>query len=178
MFTTLSIKHKGKNMSKIQEHKGNLLAVKKGYIIHGCNTLGVMGAGVALAIKEMYPLAYEKYVKDLDTLATKKGSAEAALGFNSSLEVDVGLTIVNAFTQDRTGRNPDEKYVKYWAISACFRRLRALVEKQALADLSTVKEVHFPLIGCGLANGKWEVVSALIEEAFEGSDIELHLWTI
>jgi O-acetyl-ADP-ribose deacetylase (regulator of RNase III) len=41
--------------------KGNLLEVKEGIITHGVNCQGVMGSGVALAIKQKYPSAFYSY---------------------------------------------------------------------------------------------------------------------
>lgn len=45
----------------IEYKKGNLLDVTKGIIMHGCNCQGVMGSGVALAVKRKYPLAFDRY---------------------------------------------------------------------------------------------------------------------
>lgn len=38
--------------------------------------------------------------------------------------------------------------------------------------------VGFPLIGCGLAGGDWEIVSELIEKAFEGFNGEIRVYTL
>jgi len=46
---------------KIKIKKGNLLSAfddKIDAICHQCNSMSVMGKGVALAIKEKFPLAY------------------------------------------------------------------------------------------------------------------------
>lgn len=39
----------------IEYRKGNLLDITSGVIVHGCNMRGVMGSGVALAIRNKYP---------------------------------------------------------------------------------------------------------------------------
>ena len=41
----------------IRYEKGDVLTTNDDIIIHGCNSAGVMGAGVALAIKRKYPKA-------------------------------------------------------------------------------------------------------------------------
>lgn len=64
-------------------------------IIHGCNCFCTMGAGIAKAIRDQFPAAYEA------DLATEKGSREK-LGSFSSAEVSIDdhrLTVVNAYTQ-------------------------------------------------------------------------------
>ena len=64
-------------------------------IIHGCNCFCTMGAGIAKAIRDQFPAAYEA------DLATEKGSREK-LGSYSSAEVAIDdhlLTVVNAYTQ-------------------------------------------------------------------------------
>ena len=45
----------------IEYKNGDLLNVTEGIILHGCNGQGVMGAGVAKAIKMKYPEAFTAY---------------------------------------------------------------------------------------------------------------------
>ncbi len=46
---------------KIVTKTGNLMDVTEGHIVHGCNAQGVMGSGVALAVKNKYPGAFDDY---------------------------------------------------------------------------------------------------------------------
>jgi O-acetyl-ADP-ribose deacetylase (regulator of RNase III) len=46
---------------KVEYVKGDLIQGKQAMIVHGCNAQGVMGAGVALAIKQRLPFAFEAY---------------------------------------------------------------------------------------------------------------------
>lgn len=46
--------------------KGNVLDTTDRYIVHGCNSRKVMGSGVALAIRQKYPKAYEDYKNELE----------------------------------------------------------------------------------------------------------------
>lgn len=171
----------------MQEHKGNLLeGVKRGIIVHGCNCLGVMGAGFAAAVRNMYPDVEHAYVQhhrqvglflgDVVTVAGKGlNSAELPRAVNRhvhlrSEQLPEDLFVVNAMTQEKVGRDPDVRYVDYDALSAAFVRVRMLARDTGLP-------VHFPLIGCGLANGKWEDVAPRIGAAL-GRGIEAHLWTL
>lgn len=44
---------------------GDLFAVNSGIILHGCNSHGVMGSGVAKTFKKLYPEAFKKYMADI-----------------------------------------------------------------------------------------------------------------
>lgn len=78
--------------------------------------------------------------------------------------------IINAITQEQFGSDKSVIYVSYNAIDACFTKIRALAIELALP-------VHFPLIGCGLANGKWKEIGPRIDHAL-GDDVEKHLWVL
>lgn len=78
------------------------------------------------------------------------------------------LLVVSALTQQECGQDKEVLYVDYDAISASFSRIKLLAKHLKLP-------VHVPLIGCGLANGKWEEVGPRIEAAL-GSDIDVTLW--
>lgn len=140
----------------IKTVKGDLLTAR-GYIVHGCNAQGVMGSGVAKQIRAKWPKAYEHY-KD-----------RAVLGCNSYYKCDDETVIVNAVTQEYYG-NDKFVYVDYRAMKDCFMKLALVIP---MHDIPRV--VNFPLIGCGLAGGKWEIVSKIIDEAIPDS-IEKVLW--
>lgn len=158
-------KYEDKAMA-IVEHKGDLLAVPEGLIVHGCNTLGVMGAGIAKAIKAQYPSVYHEYRRVFEKSGLHLG--QTILVPVAWHEAVPSKIFVNAMTQDRLAQRPGEVVVSYAAISKAFQSVREEAQKRNLA-------VHFPLIGCGLAGGDWSEVSTLIEEAL-GPDVEMHLW--
>ncbi len=152
----------------IEKHTGDLLEnVKEGLIVHGCNAQGVMGAGIALAVRNRYPEAFEvyhnKYLEDgllLGTITYYRA--------RPSMNGREPLIVVNAVTQDGFGR--DKRYVDYPAVRRCFK------EVAALARVTDVSAVHFPLIGCGLAGGEWSVIEPIIEETLDG--LQAHLWVL
>lgn len=149
----------------IQEHTGNVLDIKKGIIVHGCNAHGVMGSGIAAQIRKKWPECYEVYRKEYE-----KGDNYLALGDVILYTADPGLVIANAITQRDFGSDPEKVYVNYNAVYSAFVTVRSVAR---WLDLP----VHFPLIGCGLANGNWGKVSASIENAIP-DDIEKHLWLL
>ena len=83
----------------MQTVQGDLLALAVAgdfdMIVHGCNCQNAMGAGIAKAIKQRFPTAYEA------DLQTEKGSRDK-LGTFSTATVDCEdhtFEIVNAYTQ-------------------------------------------------------------------------------
>lgn len=124
--------------------KGDLLAVKEGVIIHGCNAQGVMGSGVAKQIRAKYPEAYYAYLN---------GTYE--LGTITMHMVHPKLVIVNAITQRYYGTSPEIKYVSYDAITKCFR--------EVVDRFPSDTKLHIPKIGSGLGNGDWSIISRTID---------------
>jgi O-acetyl-ADP-ribose deacetylase (regulator of RNase III) len=153
----------------IQEHKGNLLAVERGIIVHGCNALGSMGAGVAVAVRKQFPQAYEAYRERHQSSGLRLGDVISVI-VGEDADRSARLIVANAITQEDCGREPGRVYVDYEAITKCFGLVRGLALHHGLP-------VHFPLIGCGLANGKWEEVAPRIEKAL-GPEVEKHLWVL
>jgi O-acetyl-ADP-ribose deacetylase (regulator of RNase III) len=135
---------------KIIYKQGDLLECKEQVIVHGCNAQGVMGSGVALAIRKKYPDAARAYFNMKD-----KGRMQ--LGCCTYCPQEDGRTIVNAITQQFYGRNPHVIYVSYGAISHVFMNLNSW------AKINSIKAVAIPKIGAGLANGDWSIIEKIIE---------------
>lgn len=126
-----------------------------GVIIHGCNCQCTMGAGIAKAIKNTFPEAFEA------DRATTKGDREK-LGTISAAEVERNgnkITIVNGYTQF------------HW------RGTGVLVDYDAVRDvMAAVKKrfhrqkIGYPKIGAGLAGGDWEKIKMIIDEELAGEN--------
>lgn len=140
----------------IKYKQGNLLDVAEGVIVHGCNAKGVMGSGVALAVKTKYPKAYGAY-KDFEA---KHGLRLASL---SIVLVTPTLYVANLISQENYGRDTNIKYVSYGALHLGFEKLQEHFPLSA--------SFHFPKIGSGLGNGDWNQISKLIELACPGRDL-------
>jgi len=131
---------------KIEYIKGDLLQTEVRHLIHGCNARGAMGSGVAKAIRDKYPQAYQDYSDTYDNYGLDLGSIVVSVQ-------DDGKVIHNAITQKDYGRDPSRVYVSYWAIAEVFRKINQW----------GIKEIAMPKIGSGLANGDWNVIEAIIE---------------
>jgi len=126
--------------------KGDLLETNAKNIIHGCNSHGVMGSGVAKAIRAKYPQAYQDYQDIYNRRGLELGDMIISVQNDNK-------TIYNAITQQDYGRDPLTVYVSYWAIAEVFRKVNTL----------GIDSIAMPMIGAGLANGDWDVISAIIE---------------
>lgn len=134
----------------IQYKKGDLFTTPDRVIVHGCNSHGIMGSGVAKRVKELYPEAYEKYrdyCKEMDLRQGKRyilGKVIAAMSNN--------MLILNCITQMDYG-NDGEKYVSYDAIDTS---MMTIARKHDLDNIS------MPKIGAGLGGGNWNVIKEII----------------
>lgn len=143
-------------------HKGDLLSVDKGFIVHGCNAQGVMRSGVAKQIREKYPKVYKKYIQEHARKPLKVGDI-------IPVQVTDDLVIINAITQKYYGREENHRYVSYDGLDLAFQRINSYIGKG---------ELHFPLIGAGLAQGNWYVIEEIITDKINYKNINLHQWEL
>lgn len=147
----------------IETKTGNLLHVKEGHIVHGCNAQGVMGSGVAVGIKDNFPGAYSDYRRIYES-DTKGG---LVLGEAYPFDVNEKLTIWNAITQNLYGGNV--RQVSYDAIETCFRLINDYMKSPEYNthNSATPKIVHIPMIGAARGGGNWNIIKTIIEETME-----------
>jgi O-acetyl-ADP-ribose deacetylase (regulator of RNase III) len=135
--------------------KGDLLKAEQSIIAHQCNMQGVMGSGVAKAIKEKYPDAFSVYRYQLSAGIVR-------LGDYCAVKISDKI-IVNIFSQDKyTPR--DIRHTSYDALEIAFRTLKSRYDG----------DIAMPKIGCGLGGGDWKIVSAIIESVFNDRDIYIY----
>jgi len=124
-------------------------------IPHCCNNKAVMGAGVALSLKNKWPEGVASYFKG------------SPLGLNLGdvffgLVEDAQILIASMIGQDGTVSDINPKPVKYYAL------MRGMVETRAYATGCAFRGspivFHCPKFGSDLAGGKWEFIEELIKE--------------
>ena len=132
--------------------KGDLLNAHEDVIAHGCNAQGVMGSGVAKAIRDKWPSAYDAYRETYETKGLHLGDV---------IMCQVGdKLIANCITQENYGRD-GEMYVNYDAISKCIENLLTHCDRNA------IESVAIPKIGAGLGGGDWLLIEGIIKEIQE-----------
>jgi O-acetyl-ADP-ribose deacetylase (regulator of RNase III) len=154
------------------EINGNIITLalegKFNVIAHGCNCLSNMGAGLAPQMAKAFGCDRFKMERlgvdinklgciDYETFVISKGGI-----WNSRLDENVNkdpeVTIVNAYTQYKYGRNHSDgvsRPIDYEALALCMRKMNA-----------TFKGMHIglPQIGAGLAGGDWNRIKEIIME--------------
>ena len=138
---------------------GNLLDFPYGIntIAHSCNTLNIMGAGIAKQIADRYPEA-----KQADDESAKLGTND--LGEFSFAEFEIETKkckIFNLYTQDSIGFGRE---VNYEALYRNFLLMRNKLNDNPDTILGLPYEMS-----SGLAGGSWEIVFAMINTVFASS---------
>ncbi len=123
--------------------KGDLLDVKSGLVCHQVNCQRVAGAGLALGIRQRWPLWYQNFKV-----------TRPELGTVTFLNMEPNLWIANLYAQEGYGR--EGQHTNYQAFRQCARRV---------AEFAPDLEIYLPVgIGCGLAGGDWRIVQAIIAQ--------------
>jgi O-acetyl-ADP-ribose deacetylase (regulator of RNase III) len=138
---------------------GNLLDATENIICHQVNCQGVMGSGLAKQIRDKYPSVYLKY----NSFCNGKSPKEL-LGQMQIVQLSGDKGVANLFGQLNYGRDKSVIYTDYHALHNSFLQLKDFAEFRELS-------VAIPYnIGCGLANGDWNVVRGIIETTFKDCD--------
>ena len=130
---------------EIEYRYGNLLDADSKYIAHCVNAQGKMRSGVAKAIREKYPKAYEDYMSIYVERGLRLGTVIAS--------VNNPHIILHLVGQQNYGKD-----------GALYLDYQALRKALGVVDRNVSGPISFPLIGCGVAGGSWKLVSEIIEE--------------
>ena len=142
----------GKLYLKATRVTGNIITLtEQGHfdiLVHGCNCFCTMGAGLALQIKNRYPVAFEV------DCTTQKGDQSKLGGFSAAhIRTKAhNFTIVNAYTQYSYGRG---RHVNYDAIRVAFKTINQHYSHPSF-------RIAYPAIGAGLAGGDWQRIQSII----------------
>lgn len=128
---------------------------KQGVVVHQVNCVGVWGAGIALQMRRVYPLAYERYMSKYNGTGEFDGMGGWVLGNWQLTEVLPGLRVCNFAGQYSIGHGETSEIAYKHVMPLIFRH----VEKMKYG------KIYMPwMIGCGLGGGDWKHIRALIEE--------------
>ena len=129
-------------------------------VCHQVNCFGVMGAGLALQIKQQLFPVYQNYLE-----ACTGRQPEELLGKVSvcSMEKERGYSVANIFSQREHSCNGC--LTQYDALSEAFLTLNQPYPG------ATIRIPY--LMSCGLAGGDWNIVLGLIKESFKDCHVEI-----
>lgn len=124
----------------------DITTVKRGIICQQVNSLGYMGAGLALAIRRKWPIVYEQYSTNVPNF----GEVQEVV-----IDATKPLIVFNMCAQPTIGPGLQTSYAY---LETCLEQ--AAIMKHALP-------VFFPWkLSCGLAGGNWDVVIKLLLKHF------------
>lgn len=150
---------------KIETKTGNLMHVTRGHVVHGCNAQGVMGSGVALAVKQTWPHVYQDYHQLHERGLLKLGQAYPVLATTE-------LVVWNAVTQNLFGTGV--RQTSYDAVTTCFEVINEYLHEGRESTINAMpNELHIPLIGAARGGGNWEIIREIIEQTM---DFPVTLW--
>lgn len=123
---------------------GDLIRSDEKVIAHGCNTRGIMGAGIAAQIAQTYPLVLHANQRDVAGGLFPLGAAQLVVCNPKRLVFNLG-------TQPDAGPCAKLEYI--------YLAFRNMAERCVQGN---IKRVGIPAIGCGLGGLVWPDVEAQI----------------
>ena len=134
----------------------DITKIKVGVVLQQVNRMGVMGCGVALAIRNRWPVVYEKY---------RKYYQVAQLGMIQIIHIDADLYVVNLFSQHGYGRG--KRYTQYDYLETCLKKVY-----RWWLDTRSDLPIYIPYkMGCSNAGGNWDLVSRIIKQTLPKAKI-------
>jgi len=137
----------------IEYSHGNLFEADVEALVNPVNTQGVMGKGLALAFKKMFPENFEAYAE-----ACESGQIKTGKMFVTEQQALIGPRWIINFPTKQHWRDPSRLE---WIDQGLADLRKVLAEKQ-------IPSVAMPPLGCGLGGLDWELVKPRIEGAFAG----------
>ena len=140
----------------IKEVKSDLFELRVDALAHGCNTQGVMNAGIALEFKRRYPQMYQEYIRYCKTGLFDLGEVHF---YRSE---DAKPHVINIATQLDTRTPAQLSYIEMG--------LNKIAINYKAWNISSL---GIPHIGCGLGSLDWRDVKEVIIRVFGSSDLEV-----
>ena len=142
--------------------KGNLLDTKETIIAHQVNCQRKMNSGVAKAIREKYPVVFDRYCK-----------TEPKLGFVDFISVGDRIHyIANMYAQDRYGYD-GKQYTDYEAFRQCCEK----IAKECRLSKQMKKEFNVAMpykIASDRGGADWDKIMDILLEVFTDVDLTLY----
>lgn len=150
------------------ERQGDIFTTTAGYIGHGVNCRGVMGAGIAKSFREKFGEDYyNEYRLDCNLGVLVPGRVT----FYESTLNHFGITVLNLASQKVPGAN-----AKYpWLFESLYRAARFATSPARMPNYGNT--IAIPEIGCGIGGLEWRKVKKVIEAVeFIVPEIEFEVW--
>ena len=147
----------------IELAQGNLLEAKVEALVNAVNTVGVMGAGIALQFRQSYPEMFKAYEQACKAGAVSPGKMHV---FEIGKQGERPRWIIN-FPTKRDWREPSRLADVVAGLSDLVSQVRRL----------NIRSIAIPPLGCGLGGLDWDDVRPRIEQACtEMPDVQVLLF--
>lgn len=128
----------------------DMLAIERGVLCHQVNCQGVMGSGIALAIKKKFPVAFKSYRAIYECFTRYKFPL---LGYADVAPVTDSLYVANLFGQDEFGEGLQ---TNYYALTVALTKAYEMAKALSLPFYIPFK------MASDRAGGDWEEVLKII----------------
>lgn len=152
----------------MKEIQADITTTHLSHIAHGCNAQGVMGSGVAKAVRAVWPKAYTVYANALKNFADTD-FVPLGMDVYARIEGDNPKIIHNLITQQFYGRD-GSKFARYIDV---VESVEAMVK-----TFRSAKQFAISRLGCSLGGLKWEIVKELLLEIEERYEVEFWIYHI
>lgn len=158
----------------IYEKVGNLLSSTEiNVALHQANLFHTFGAGIARVIKDEFPEAYEADLKTPHGDASKLGTISIGkIRDNKGSSIEF---IANMYSQ--TGLGGQDRQTSYDSMVVAMLNLKDRLTHRMSLGKPTVLGIPYQL-GCGLANGNWLIVRAIIESIFSDAPFDVIIYKL
>jgi len=140
------------NPSVIHHHTGNLLDSPDNIIAHGCNTLGLMGAGIAAQIKYYNSELFEAYVEFCEMQGIEGGLGQIFIYPTD----DKSKLVINCMTQPCLRSRTVPVPFRYHAFVQAWQSVINFLCQHDVPSISISR------IGCSHGGGNFEIVKYII----------------
>ena len=141
---------------------GNLLESEADALVNTVNTIGVMGKGIALQFKNMFPNNFKQY-------ANACKSKELTIGqllITQEKSLLLGEKIIINFPTKTDWRLPSE----YEYIEAGLRELISIIKEK------NIKSIAIPPLGAGNGGLNWHKVKQILEKYLANIDSNIYIY--
>ena len=142
---------------------GNLFESEAEALVNTVNTVGVMGKGIALQFKNLFPSNYKVYKEACKNEALKTGNLLVTVDQN----ISTGEKVIINFPTKKHWRQPSE----YTFIESGLEELAKLIKDKP------IKSIAIPPLGSGNGGLQWVKVKAMIKEKLSGiKDVSIEVY--
>lgn len=156
--------------------EGDILSLKRGIILQQVNAQGVMGSGIALAIRNKYPAVWDAYSAEINPIINAKLLNGAYTHMGKLIMVPVDDTnelwvanVVGQYDYAKRGTTAGTRFTSYDALDEALNKLKEWNRDVKLP-------IHYPLIGAVRGGGNWQVINALLNHHLR--DFDRYLWLL